>query len=159
MKNKTKKDSGFKNNYSVLYRSETNRMLAGVAAGLAEYLSIDPSLVRIAFIITGFFSGFGLMMYLILWLILPNESSLSKSSKETIQTNMDEIKTKVGNLKKEISPKVKKKSGTRAFIGLAILIFGVMILFENFGVHSFGFLWRFWPLILIILGVSIWLKN
>lgn len=56
-----------------LYRS-SNRILAGVCGGIAEYLNIDPTVVRVLYIILSFFSAAfpGLLLYLILLLFIPN---------------------------------------------------------------------------------------
>ena len=54
-----------------LYRSRTERMLGGVCGGLAQYFNVDPSLIRIAFALIFFAGGGGLLLYLIMWAILP----------------------------------------------------------------------------------------
>ncbi|MCB9004363.1 MAG: PspC domain-containing protein [Ardenticatenaceae bacterium] len=54
-----------------LMRSMNDRMVAGVAGGLAEYLGVDATLVRVAFVILALAGGPGLLIYLILWLIMP----------------------------------------------------------------------------------------
>jgi phage shock protein PspC (stress-responsive transcriptional regulator) len=56
-----------------LHRSKPNAMFAGVAAGLAEYFNVDPALVRLLFVVLAFTGGHGLLLYLILWAILPVE--------------------------------------------------------------------------------------
>jgi phage shock protein C len=56
-----------------LYRSANNKMIAGVAAGLGEYLNIDPTLVRLGFIVLALMGGPGLVAYLIMWLVVPQE--------------------------------------------------------------------------------------
>lgn len=48
-----------------------NKMIGGVCAGIADYLGLDPTIVRIAWILTVFFAGFGILLYLILWIIMP----------------------------------------------------------------------------------------
>ena len=53
-----------------LTRSETNKRLAGVAGGIAEYFGIDPILVRIGFVVAGLM-GWGVLLYIILWIVLP----------------------------------------------------------------------------------------
>ena len=50
-----------------LLRSETDKMLGGVCGGLADYLNIDPVLVRLAFVVLFLASGLGLVVYLLLW--------------------------------------------------------------------------------------------
>jgi phage shock protein C len=56
-----------------LSRSRTNRKIAGVCAGFAEYLDLDPTLVRILWIMLVIFGGCGLLAYLIAWIIMPEE--------------------------------------------------------------------------------------
>jgi phage shock protein PspC (stress-responsive transcriptional regulator) len=57
-----------------LYRSEKNRILGGVCGGLGTYLDIDPNIIRILWILFCFLYGTGILVYIIAWLILPNES-------------------------------------------------------------------------------------
>jgi phage shock protein C len=56
-----------------LTRSANDRMLAGVAGGLAEYLEIDPVIIRLLFVIVALFGGgfIGLFIYVVLWIIMP----------------------------------------------------------------------------------------
>ncbi|OIP99663.1 hypothetical protein AUK40_00600 [Candidatus Wirthbacteria bacterium CG2_30_54_11] len=54
-----------------LYRSTTDRRIAGVCGGIAEYFAIDPSLVRLLWIIFCLTGGSGVMAYLVAWLIIP----------------------------------------------------------------------------------------
>lgn len=61
-----------------LTRSHDDVMVAGVAAGLAEYLDIDPALVRLLFVLLTLFGGNGILVYAILWLIMPQESISEK---------------------------------------------------------------------------------
>lgn len=57
-----------------LYRSRDERMIAGVAGGLGEYFSIDPTIVRLVFVLSVFFGvGAGLLIYIVLMLVVPEE--------------------------------------------------------------------------------------
>ncbi len=56
-----------------LYRSRTNRMFAGVAGGLGDYFSVDPTIVRLLLVFGGFFAGSGLLIYLVMMLVVPEE--------------------------------------------------------------------------------------
>ncbi|WGY03188.1 PspC domain-containing protein [Nocardioides sp. QY071] len=58
-----------------LRRSRDDRKVAGVAAGIARHLDIDPLLVRIAFVILTFFGGGGLILYAVCWLFVPEEGT------------------------------------------------------------------------------------
>lgn len=55
-----------------LHRSLTDRKLAGVCGGIAEYLGWDPTLVRVLWIVLTFLGGSGILAYLILWLVMPD---------------------------------------------------------------------------------------
>ena len=54
-----------------LCRSRTDRKLAGVCAGIAEYYGWDPTLVRVAWILLTLLGGSGILIYLIMWLVMP----------------------------------------------------------------------------------------
>jgi phage shock protein C len=56
-----------------LYRSKTNRKLAGVCGGLAQYFNIDATLIRVLFVLLAVLGGSGLVLYLAMWIIVPNE--------------------------------------------------------------------------------------
>ena len=56
-----------------LYRSRSDVMLGGVCAGLGHYLDLDPTVVRVVFALLALAGGHGLLLYLILWLIVPPE--------------------------------------------------------------------------------------
>jgi phage shock protein PspC (stress-responsive transcriptional regulator) len=56
-------------------RSRSNRKVAGVAGGLARHLDIDPVILRVAFVVLTFFGGVGLLLYVALWLLLPEDGS------------------------------------------------------------------------------------
>ncbi len=62
------------NNYKRLLRSSTNRSICGVCGGIGEYLGIDPSVVRLVWIIASFCSiGMGALIYFIAALVIPQE--------------------------------------------------------------------------------------
>ena len=54
-----------------LLRSTNNRMLGGVCAGVAEYFNLDPTIVRIIYVVLFFAGTVGLLLYLIMWLLIP----------------------------------------------------------------------------------------
>ncbi len=56
-----------------LFRSKNEKMIAGVCGGLASYFSLDPTIVRLIFILLLFAPPSGILIYLILWLITPLE--------------------------------------------------------------------------------------
>jgi len=54
-----------------LYRSADDQMISGVCAGLAEYFGIDPTLVRLLFVFLALAGGPGVLIYLIMWIVVP----------------------------------------------------------------------------------------
>lgn len=60
--------------YRRLYRSRKERMLFGVCGGLGEYFKIDPTLVRLAFVIATLLGGPGLIAYVVLLIVVPEET-------------------------------------------------------------------------------------
>ena len=59
-----------------LYRSETNQMVCGVCAGIAEYFGLDPTLVRLGWVLFSLMGGSGVLGYLIATIIIPKESAV-----------------------------------------------------------------------------------
>jgi phage shock protein C len=56
-----------------LYRSLSQRMIGGVCGGLGKYLAIDPTLIRLLFVLAALFGGHGILLYLILLILVPVE--------------------------------------------------------------------------------------
>lgn len=63
------------NTYKKLYRSKTDRMMAGICGGIGGYFNIDPSFIRIACVLLFFAGGITFFAYLIMWFIVPLEPS------------------------------------------------------------------------------------
>ena len=56
-----------------LYRSKNDRKLGGVCGGLGEYLGADPNVIRVLFVVLAVLGGAGLIIYLAMWIIVPQE--------------------------------------------------------------------------------------
>ena len=56
-----------------LYRSRSNRMIAGVCAGLADYFNVDPTIIRLVFVLFALAGGPGLILYIIMAIVVPEE--------------------------------------------------------------------------------------
>jgi phage shock protein C len=56
-----------------LTRCDSDRMVAGVCSGLGRYLNIDPTIVRLIFVLMFLLGGHGLLVYIILWIVMPSE--------------------------------------------------------------------------------------
>jgi len=127
-----------------LYRSRTEKMVAGVAGGIAEYLEIDPVFVRLAFVALVFFHGAGIILYLISAIIIPKEELLGQTEPaEVVEEKLKE---------KEVEKEKKKSKRAKVFGGILIVL-GTLFLLENiFDALTFD---NVFPIILI--GVGSWM--
>ena len=60
-------------NIKKLYRSKKNRVIAGVCGGIGEYFNIDPTIIRLLWILLIFAGGSGILAYIIAWIIIPEQ--------------------------------------------------------------------------------------
>ena len=67
-----------------LHRVRSGRMVAGVAAGLADYLDIDPTLVRIGFVVLALMGGIAVPVYLAGWFLIPESGSEQSMAEEML---------------------------------------------------------------------------
>ena len=146
------------NSFIKLRRSTTNRIIAGVAGGLGEYFNIDPTILRIAFILLTVFGGSGILIYLVLWLIMPNDQSQDSDSNEHIKKNVTEISERARSFAQDIRLNPTRED-SRFWWGLTIIIFGFLVLFHNFGLFEIFNIGKLWPIILVVLGVMILTRN
>ena len=65
-----------------LYRTREGRVVAGVCVGLAAYFGIDPTLVRLAFALFTIFGGAGVLLYLVAWIVIPEDDGDGSSIAE-----------------------------------------------------------------------------
>ena len=59
-----------------LVRTQNDRVIGGVCGGLGNYLDVDPTIIRLAFVLLAFFGGNGILIYLILLLVIPPEPTI-----------------------------------------------------------------------------------
>jgi phage shock protein C len=145
-----------------LYRSFNNRKIAGVAGGLAEHFNIDPVIIRILFVLTALCGGGGLLIYIILWIVIPESSILTfetKSSETADTTNSETTNNNsTSNMENQFEPKKEKRNRHGNLTGGLILItLGILFLVARFVPNiDFGDLW---PVILIVVGITVLLRN
>lgn len=99
-----------------LYRSRNNKVIAGVCGGVAEYFEVDPTIVRIAWLLLAFPGGIGLIAYIVCWIVMPEKSSVVTSTdfyENEHQTSEDKDKNK-------------------KIIGIVLIIIGSVFLFDIF---------------------------
>jgi len=94
-----------------LYRSSTNRVFFGVCGGLAEYFDVDPTLVRVIFIILSFFSGLGIALYIALLILMPinKPSEFENKAKDFAFEIKERSEEFFQKMQKEFKSKKRKK--------------------------------------------------
>ena len=136
-----------------LYRSPTEHRIAGICGGLAEYFNVDPVLVRVIFVILFFLSGIGLLVYIILWLVVPVREKEEGTVEVITPGGQEEVVSEPS--KTEESTKAMKKHNLLG--GIILIGLGAIFLAENFlPVYRLN---KFWPLLLIIFGLAILWKS
>lgn len=142
-----------------LYRSRTNAMLGGVAGGLGEYLNIDPTFVRLFFVLLALGSGIGVLLYLLLWIILPREDQLR--SQEGAPFRPGEFANRAGQMGREFGEAVSRPNpATVKWIGGGLILAGIFFLLENLNLPWLSWFQRelLWPLLLIVAGAALLLR-
>ncbi|MDP3147502.1 MAG: PspC domain-containing protein [Ignavibacteria bacterium] len=105
-----------------LYRSRKEKMIAGVAGGIAQYLEIDPVFVRIAFVCLIFFHGAGIIIYFVSALIIPKEELFA--AEQTVEE-------KQINEQERAAVKANRKASRDKYIGVILIILGAIFLADN----------------------------
>lgn len=166
-----------------LFRSKTDRVLLGVCGGLGDYFNIDSTIIRIIFIILAF-NGIGILLYIIMALIMPNEpetvsgvggsgetqSSSTNSAaqqgepiinKDKVREFADDFGERARDMAEELKNNSRVKGSGRNILGLVIVLVGLSLLLRQFFPFYFNWLnWNiFWPVILILIGIFFIVKN
>ncbi len=152
-----------------LQRSRRHKVFAGIAGGLGEYLDIDPIIIRVIFVLITIFHGVGLLIYIIMWIVIPEEpfdvlfteqepnfkenfeNSTSDESNLGSQSVFDEAAKSVNDMKMNSG-----SSNGRVIIGAILILIGLLFLSEKF-FPFFDFELVF-AVGIIILGVSLLLN-
>ncbi len=139
-----------------LTRDTQDKMVAGVAAGLAKYFQLDVTWVRVAFALAAFFGGGGLWIYIILWIAVP-ENKLN-SFTYTDYTVDSGSKAPSDNFGSTFKP--QKNNNITAIIGMGLIAIGTYYLLNEFGIIPNWFrLGKLWPLVFVVIGLSILFKG
>ncbi|HZI93160.1 MAG TPA: PspC domain-containing protein [Patescibacteria group bacterium] len=148
-----------------LYRSPTDKKIAGVCGGVAEYLDIDPAVARIAAVILFLLHGVGLIAYLIAWVAIPVRQTEPGVSPPGDDPQAQPLGSSAGTA----SP--AHGSGDRPFprnldvvAGGLFIIAGILFLLLNLDILSWEMFrfWRWrvvWPVALMALGLYVVISS
>ena len=118
-----------------IIRSSSDRIIAGVASGFGRYFNVDPVLIRLGFVLLTFLGGIGALLYLVAWLIIPEEVPTAGAEPEP----------------------------TRRIAPGWVLVLGLLVVAAFGGIGRIGFGIRsdvVWPITLIVIGVAVlWTRR
>ena len=104
------------------FRNPDEKVVAGVCSGIAAYLHLDPVWVRIVFLVFSFAVGSGILLYLLLWVIIPEAQTTSdklemrgekiniRNIEKSIRDEVSELRSRVGNMASESAATIKRAS-------------------------------------------------
>jgi phage shock protein C len=120
-----------------LFRSNSNRVIAGICGGVGEYMNIDPTIIRLVWILLTLLGGSGLFLYVVLYFVIPREPHESD---------------------KGITEDSRRDFTAASVFGLIFIAVGIVILLDNLDLISFHHWWCwgwefFFPGILILAGI------
>ena len=141
-----------------LYRSESNRIIAGACGGLGEFLGIDPLIIRIFFIIWTIMGQASVLVYFILWVVIPNKSV--SDAGESFKT--DELGSRINQMGRELGEVTRQPSQELiTYAGVGLIGWGVYFLLRNVGFPwlNWDFSLYLWPSLLIVAGAFVLIRT
>jgi phage shock protein C len=123
-----------------LYRSVRDRKIAGVAAGIADYLNIDVTVIRLLWLLSIFVGG--VLAYIIAWIVIPEEKPAADQEIEDSA---------------EPPPEMTDRQKRFNLIGLILVVIGVFLLFK--AILPWDIDRYFWPLLLIAGGILLLFRK
>lgn len=135
-----------------LYRDKQNSTIGGVCAGLAEYFSVDVTLVRALFLVAMIGFGTGFLLYLILWAVVPEKPYSAYTQQETdYRVHTEDTGTPTSTTYKH------KNDQSNLMAGIVMVILGLIFLADQF--VSWVSFSKLWPLILIAVGAVLLISH
>ena len=137
-----------------LHRSRRDRVVFGVCAGLGEYFDLDPVLFRLAFVLISLAGGAGVLVYLVLALVLPEEGAPTEPGR----ANANEFAADFRGGRDDEEGFAGRVRGQQLG-GLILIGLGLLFLANAFGWLAWWSWQQFWPVVLIVLGLAVLLRR
>jgi len=142
------------------YRGK-GRVIGGVCCGIAARLHVDTLWVRIAFVALAFAQGIGLVLYAVLWVLMPEAPEGPVRGRSGLVAVTADLERMWAEVRGRPTPVAAAAPGAPAtdrslVLGVILLVIGVVLLGNNTGFVNWSVLW---PLILIAIGAFLLLRN
>lgn len=164
-----------------LLRNEHDKVIAGVSSGIASYMEVDVTIIRLLFVLsTIFLVGTGVLVYLVMWIVVPvnndpaakfrkfndyfkNQQHASGFTPPAFGQNPFQAETKTStDWQNPLDYKgLRKNNDTGKTVGgLFLLVIGLYFLMNEFDIIPYWFrLGKLWPLVFVAIGLSFILKS
>jgi len=172
-----------------LYRSQHDRPLTGVAGGMADYFQVDPTIMRLLWVLLAIFTGgVAILAYVVMAVVVPAAPAPAPGIEPgavgggdagadtgEAQDSDDEPEGMEGAPQQHTTPPTPDAAqtyrpyaseqpagrgmGGAAFVGLALLVIGILALLDSLGLFAQFDAWRLWPLLLIAFGAFLVLRR
>ncbi|MGD0764786.1 MAG: PspC domain-containing protein [Dehalococcoidia bacterium] len=151
-----------------LFRSSTQRMIAGVCGGFGEYFHVDPTIVRVVYVLVTIGTGvvLGFVAYLVLWLIVPSEGAVGKDVRESMRDGVEEMAQSARDLGDRVHSTLRgsndpetRRIERMSLAGAILLVVGIVLLLGNLDLLGWLGWNKLWPLILVAIGLFLLLRR
>ncbi|MEN6570765.1 MAG: PspC domain-containing protein [Anaerolineaceae bacterium] len=142
-----------------LYRSKTDVILGGVCSGLGKYLGIDPTLVRLFFVLISLAGGVGVLAYLVMWIVIPQEQAVTTGAPGVFTS--EGLGDRANTMRNEFVDAVSKPNPKAIkIIGLGLVIYGGYLILKQFHLPWLSWLTSemIWAGLLILAGIVLILR-
>jgi phage shock protein C len=138
-----------------LYRSRKDKVFGGVAGGIARSLNTDPAIVRLIFALMVIVAGGGVLLYLILWIAIPEEplEFYQESGAAGSENTVNETATQDSPTPKPYYPP-RRNNGT-LIVGIIFIAVGALFLADRYLPNIHIHFHDFWPLIIVFAGIAL----
>ena len=141
------------------YRDSSRGEVGGVCAGLSDYFGVRPALLRLIFVLMAL-NGPGVLIYIILWIILPQKDTSRRPVQRVIQDNVSQVQSEARSLGRDLSSffsGTEKTEGAQTkrimLLGGSLVAVGLLFLADSVQLFGWFRLDRLWPITLILMGV------
>lgn len=131
-----------------LYRSRTDRMILGVAGGMARWLDVDPSLVRLVWVVLVIAGGIGLLLYIVAAIIIPEEPLGAAGTTASAAGGLAGAEGPTGPT---AEPSRRDAGSAPMIVGIVLVLLGAWFLLRRYVPFFDADL--FWPALLIVIGL------